>query len=294
MLLLGRRKSTSRRPPKPLPKDTLMSAGSQRPPISSARNPRILRVRKLHRRSHRTREGAFIIEGPSAVREALQEGAAVQEVIVSPDADGQLVALAMERGIDVVHVTAEVMEAASATSTPQGVVAVAALPSTTWHDLPADLSLALILADVRDPGNAGTLVRTAEAAGAGAVAFLGGSVDPFGPKTVRSAAGAIARMPVLRDQTPDLFGELRAREFKVIGASPSSTRSVYDVDLTGRVAIVVGNEAAGLDPDVTTALDHEVSIPMPGPTESLNAAVAGSILLFEAVRQRERDAAGAS
>ena len=149
------------------------------------------------------------------------------------------------------------------------------------------VGLALVLADVRDPGNAGTLVRSALAAGAGAVVFAKGSVDPLHPKVVRSAAGSLFQIPIVRGpQLQDVAEVLSGLGVALVGAAADASTDMYEADLARPVAIVLGNEAWGLPPEATDRTDLTVRIPMPGPAESLNVSVAGSILLFEALRQR--------
>lgn len=182
------------------------------------------------------------------------------------------------------------LRALAHTTTPQGVVAVASTPSFRVADLGSDADLVLVLAQVRDPGNAGTLVRSAAAAGADCVVFSEGSVDPFGPKTVRASAGAVLRVPV--DRSQPLAGSLailKKKGFDILAAEGRSETSVYDVDLTGPTAIILGNEAWGLEPDL--AFDIAASVPMEEAIESLNVATAGSLFLFEAVRQRRLSSA---
>jgi TrmH family RNA methyltransferase len=147
--------------------------------------------------------------------------------------------------------------------------------------------LALVLVGVSDPGNAGTLLRSAEAAGGGAVLFCDGSVDPYGPKTVRSSAGSLFRLAVTRETTS--AAALAALAAAGVPALATVARGAPDydaADLAGPVAFVLGNEAHGLAPDVAGATAGAVTIPMAGPTESLNVGMAGTILCFEALRQR--------
>ncbi len=166
-------------------------------------------------------------------------------------------------------------------------MAVVEIRALVLSDLPADADLVVVLADVRDPGNAGTILRSALAAGADAAVFGSGSVDPYHPKTVRSGAGALFRLPVVRGmETPAAIEALKALGFSVIGADASGDTSYTEVDMTGRVAIVLGNEAWGLPAETAALIDRSVAIPMPGPSESLNVGIAGALLLFEAVRQR--------
>lgn len=182
-------------------------------------------------------------------------------------------------------VTRQVISALTDTSTPQGVVAVAEARAIDAGAIEGDL--VVVLADVRDPGNAGTLLRSAVAAGSSGVVFAKGSVDPFNPKTVRATAGLLFRVPVVHDVAlEDALSLLKARGFLVVGADAGSGVSPDEVDLTRAAALVLGNESWGIGAGARALLDEIVGIPMPGPAESLNVGIAGSILLFEAVRQR--------
>ena len=155
----------------------------------------------------------------------------------------------------------------------------------------------VVSVDVQDPGNLGTVVRSAEAAGATAVVVGRGEqgVDPWSPKVVRGSAGAVLGVPVLvADDPAAAVGTLRARGFRAVGADGTASTTYTDTDLTGSIALVIGSEAHGLPPAVVAALDVVVSIPMAGATESLNAGVAASILMFEAARQARAADAGRS
>jgi TrmH family RNA methyltransferase len=188
----------------------------------------------------------------------------------------------------VTHVPDHVLRAVADTNTPQGLVAVAAIPKARLRDIPTEADLVLVLAEVRDPGNAGTLVRSAAAAGAGAVVFTEASVDPYAPKTARASAGALFALPVIRNvPLADVVQTLADRGLHVYLAEAWEGSAVFDVDLTEPVAFIVGNEARGI-PETGPARASALSIPMPGGTESLNVAIAGSILLYETVRQRSR------
>lgn len=245
-----------------------------------------MHARKLRRRAVRDEQAEFLIEGPVAVREAVETELPLREVFAAPEAPEDVVTGALGAGISVHRVSDHVIEALSDAVTPQGVVAVAPMPLSAVDDVVAD-DLVLVLDEVRDPGNAGTLVRSAVAAGAGGILFGQGSVDPFGPKTVRSSSGTILRTKIVRNVAlGDALGRLRDAGFTVVGSDAGADADADEVDLGGRVALVVGNEARGLTEPVRDALDLTVKIPLPGPVESLNAAVAGSVLLFECVRQR--------
>jgi RNA methyltransferase, TrmH family len=271
--------------------------------LIGARHPTMQRLRRLsRRRSARTDEGAFVVDGPTLLADALDAGVPVEAVVVEADArddagpgDGaEAVAATVDRaaaaGAAVHRTHAGTLARVTDTVTPHGVAAIARFPDRPLPEVVAAAgALCLVLVAVSDPGNAGTLLRSAEAAGAGGVVFCDGSVDPFGPKCVRSSAGSVFRVAVSRD------GDSAAA---IAACSAAGTRTVatlargappYDeADLAGPVALVLGSEAHGLPAAVSDAVDAAVTIPMAGQTESLNVAMAGTVLCFEALRQRRR------
>lgn len=223
------------------------------------------------------------------VAEAIEVGAPVREIFAIPDAPavGRVIGLAEAAGIPVHDVTDAVLDSICDTTTPQGVAAVVGWTPRSLDDLLTGTPLVLVLAAVRDPGNSGTLFRSALAAGATGVVVARGAVDPLHPKTVRASAGAIFRVPVLRDREfADIVAELRAAGLTIVGAEARSETTPEELDLTIPIALVLGNESWGLPAEVRATVDATVGIPMPGPAESLNVATAGSILLFEIVRRR--------
>jgi TrmH family RNA methyltransferase len=254
-----------------------------------ARHHTMQRLRRLsRRRSARTDEGAFVIDGPTLLAEALDAGVAVDEVVAEPGCPPAVLDRAAAAGA-VVHRTREGMLARVVdTMTPRAMAAVARFGDVAAAEAArAAGPLALVLVGVADPGNAGTLLRSAEAAGAGAVLFCAGSVDPYGPKCVRSSAGSVFRLVVARDlaaaEALAAVGEAGATIVATValGAQP------YDaVDLARPVALVLGSEAHGLPAGLAAAVDTAVTIPMQGRTESLNVGMAGTILCFESLRQR--------
>ena len=238
------------------------------------------------RRNERTRAGAFLVEGPIAVSEALAHGD-VQDLFV--DADASIASTWLAQGA--VPVSGRVIDALTDTNTPQGIVAVVSMRTIPIADVSGDL--VVVLANVRDPGNAGTLIRSAVAAEASAVVFCSGSVDPFNPKTVRSTAGLLFHVDVAAEVGLEaVVNALRNKGFLILGADAASSKAPDEVDLSERVALVLGNESWGIEESTASLLDDIVGIPMPGPAESLNVGIAGSVLLFEAVRQRRAAGAG--
>ena len=219
------------------------------------------------------------------IAEALRSSHDVTDLFVTPDAPADLAAEARGQGALVHEVGPGVLRSLTDTVTSQGAVAVVSVDTVPITSLGSP-DLVLVLAEVRDPGNAGTLARSALAAGASAAVFVTGTVDPFGPKTIRSSAGAIFRLPIVTSVALDEALEgLRACGLRLVGTRAHADMSLYEADLRAAVAIVVGNEAWGL-PGAGELVDDVVSIPMRGPVDSINAGIAGSVMLFEAARQR--------
>jgi len=222
------------------------------------------------------------------VAEALASGAPLREIFVVESGAGVEATAAGGRaaGVPVIEVTEPVLRSLADTTTPQGVVAVVEIRTSELAEI-ARGSLVIVLAGVRDPGNAGTLLRSALAAGADGVVFAAGAVDPYHPKTVRSSAGAVFRIPIGREgDLSTVAGVLRDAGLVVVGADAAAPEQFDRMDFTRRVALVLGNESWGLGGGARELLDEVVGIPMPGPAESLNVGIAGSVLLFECVRQR--------
>lgn len=231
-----------------------------------------------------------MIEGPKAIGDALAAGAPLEALYVDATADPSLVARAEEAGVPVRRLEGGVLERVADTVTPQGVVAVAPWVDVAVGDL-VEPTLVVVAVDVQDPGNAGTLLRTAEAAGASAVVFVGGSVDVFHPKVVRASAGSLFHVQVVSGGgSVEVLEQLAARGMRRLGTVASRGTSLDDVDLTVPVALVLGNEGRGIPDEVAAVLDEQVTIPMAGRSESLNVGMAGAVLCFEAARQRRRGA----
>ena len=249
------------------------------------------RLRRLSgRRAARLEEGAFVIEGPTLVREALGARLPISDVFATPEVDPSLLDLASASGATTRIVTADVLARAVDAVTPQGVAAISQRIEVSVDDavLAAGQGpIALVLVDVADPGNAGTLLRAAEAAGAAAVLFCGGSVDPCNPKCVRASAGALFHLPVaIGGEAEAVLERLRDAGVRTAATVVRDGTPYDEADLTGPLAVVLGSEAHGLPPGVVVAVDLPVTIPMEGRSESLNVAMAGSVLCFESLRQR--------
>ncbi|MDQ2677113.1 MAG: RNA methyltransferase [Actinomycetota bacterium] len=235
----------------------------------------------------------YLVDGPTLLAEAIDAGVEIETVYVEPGAlDHDAVWAARHAGLRVRDVTAGALAKVLELDAPQHMVAVAAQRRSRVDDLIAASSAAqrplLVLAGLSDPGNVGTLVRVAEAAGCAGVLFGPDTADLYNPKTVRATAGAVFRVPVAGvDDLAGLLATLRAAGTPTVATTGGAEVPAPEaVDLTGAVAVVIGNEAHGLPAEVVDACDLAVRIPMEGRVESLNAAVAGAAVLFDAARQR--------
>jgi TrmH family RNA methyltransferase len=252
----------------------------------------VQRLRRLvRRRSLRQSERVFVLEGAKVVAAALEAGVPLEGLYLAPEggedpATAALVDRARDAGVRRHHLAPGVMERVADTVTPQPVLALAPFLDVDLDRL-AGASLVVVCADVRDPGNAGTVLRSAAAAGAEGVVVCRGSVDLYNPKVVRASAGALCNLTVVVGDDPlavvDRLGQFGlARLGAVVGGGTDYT----EVDMVAPVAVVLGNEATGLPPELAGAVDTRVSIPMAGRTESLNVGVTAAVLCFEAARQR--------
>lgn len=238
-------------------------------------------------------EGVFVVEGPTMLREALAAGVAVEGTYVEQGAPAPLVEAAEEAaatGVPVHLLAPGTVAGVASLTSPPPLLSVVQAPRHRPDDVlvrgPDGRGLVLVLAGVADPGNAGTLVRTGEAAGASGVVALEGTVDLTNPKAVRAAAGSLFRVPVWVDAPIEAVGRLVAEGWDVVGtAADGSAR--HDVHPWGEaVALVLGSEAHGVPDEVAALVPTWVRIPMAGGVESLNVAVAGAVVAFEATRDR--------
>jgi TrmH family RNA methyltransferase len=233
----------------------------------------------------------FVAEGVTLLREALASGHIPEAVFYSPGADTELVEEAHAAGAAVHLLEHGVMERIADAVTPQPVCAVIRDVAVPIERLARE-GVVVVAVDVRDPGNAGTLLRSAAAAGAAGVVLCAGSVELGNPKTVRSTAGALFKVPVVTGIDPeDALRALGATGRRRLAAVAADGLDYATVDLTGPVAFVLGNEAHGL-PEELQEIDGRLTIPLPGPVESLNVGVAAAVLCFEAARQTRMASAG--
>ena len=260
----------------------------------SLNNPRVQQLRRLFgRRSARSDDGVLVLEGPKTLGEALAAGAAVHVVYLDELAGWfPEVGEAEQRGVPVVRLAAGVLAKVADTVTPQAVCAVVGWPERSLEDV-SDATVAggfvIVGVELRDPGNVGTILRSAEAAGAAGVVLCGDSVDVTNPKVVRSSAGALFHLPVVTGvSVDDVFawaGSLGVRTWAT-AVRPGESIPFDDANLGGPTAILFGNEAQGLPGTVMDRVDSLLTIPMAGRTESLNVSMSATVVAFEAARQR--------
>lgn len=242
-----------------------------------------------------------MVEGPTLVAEALQHGAVVEGVYLEIGAEqaaemAELALVAAQKSVPVYRVAEGVLDGITDTVTPRPVLAVVALPDSSADTVIDRARRAgtpvLVLVDVRDPGNVGTIIRAADASGAAGVLCCVGTADPFSPKVVRSAAGSVLHLPVVVGlETDEVFAAIMAAGIPVVATVVEGGTAYDTASLSGAHALVLGNEAAGLDRGVLERVDQAVTIPMHGQAESLNVAMASAVLCFEAARQRRSIAA---
>jgi RNA methyltransferase, TrmH family len=252
--------------------------------ITSTRNPRVRELAELTSPRSRREQGRHLVEGPNAVGEALTAGV-VEELLLLADGAPALPPVPAE--VRVTSVAAHVLERLADTTTPQGVLAVCRTPQATLDDVVGH-GVLVVLHAVADPGNAGTILRTADAAGAAGVVLTEGSVDPYGPKALRAAAGSTYHLPVVTGVAfPALLDSCRSHGQRVLALDGVATTSVFVLEADDApVALVLGNEAHGLPAEVAAGVDGTVAVPLYGHAESLNVAAAAAIAIYAAARGR--------
>lgn len=256
--------------------------------IESISNPRVKEWAALAARKTRDRAGRFLVEGVHLVAEALESGAQVETIVYAkdrglPDELGRLAPASVE----LVATSEKVLMKCTDTLTPQGVFAVVRKPAHAAADiLHRHRSLVIAVDGVQDPGNLGTIIRSADAAGASGILLGRGTVDLYNPKTVRSTMGSLFHLPIAECELGETLRRARAAGVQVAVSTLDDAVSCYEADFTRDTWIVVGNEARGVSADALREADVRVRIPMPGRAESLNVAMAATVLLFEAQRQR--------
>ena len=258
--------------------------------VTSESNTSLKLVRALHKRANREKEQLFLMEGIHCMQEACSRNLELATVVASStymqnNGMDELLALELEA---VTVVEDKLFSELMTTTSSCGVLALAKIPREDRAAVPRWTPQLILVADaIQDPGNLGTLFRSALAAEMGGVILMRGCVDPYNPKVVRAAAGALFDLPIVSDLVPEeLISLLRSNAYRLVVATAGESVHYFDCKLSEKVAIVLGNEGQGINPELYAAADERISIPMNPKSESLNVAISGGIILFETYRQR--------
>ncbi len=261
-------------------------------PITSVTNPRVKQLVKLRNRKERDTSGVFLIEGFRELSRAVDADVAIREVYSCPDLflghnERQLVEQALAGGAESIELGVEAFRKVSYRDRPEGLIGLADQFSTTLDGIsPSPNPLILVVESIEKPGNLGTMLRTADAAGADAVIVCEPTTDPFNPNVVRASLGCLFLVPLAIASTPETLDWLARNGIQAFAATPGARLPHWQADFRQPAAIAVGSEQYGLTENWLDRAGERIVIPMGGAVDSLNAAMAAGILLFEAVRQR--------
>lgn len=260
--------------------------------IESLQNPRIKGLVRLRNRRERDRSATFLIEGFRELTRAVRHGVKITSLYYCPDLflgsnEEPLIVETVATGAEPFEVSADAFRKASYRDRPEGLIAVAEQFDTDLGALtPSEDPLLLVVEAIEKPGNLGTMLRTADAAGADAVVVTDPTTDPFNPNVVRASLGCLFTMPLAVTSTGDALTWLTNAGIRSVATTPETPEVLWNTDLTGPVAVIVGSEQYGLSRDWLEGASVRARIPMTGSADSLNAAMAAGVALFEAVRQR--------
>jgi TrmH family RNA methyltransferase len=261
--------------------------------IESPANPLIKRMRALEQRKAREREGAFIVEGIQPVWHAVENGAAIETLVVAPELltsapAREMIAQQRAAGTRIVEISASVFARVATREHPSGLAAIVRARPQSLDDLAVTpTALFVALHEVGNPGNLGTIIRTVDAVGGTGVILIGDGTDPYHPSAVRASVGTLFRLPIVQvDTVADMLAWCAAQQVAVVTTSGRAPHDYWDVTYPAPCLLLFGNEGRGLPPDVVAAGDLAVRIPMHGGADSLNLSVAAGVLLYELLRQR--------
>ncbi|SUY46989.1 rRNA methylase [Clostridium putrefaciens] len=253
--------------------------------IESKNNPLIKEVKKLHEKKYRLLMGKFIVEGLRFVGEALTQGDLVDSLFISRsyvDKYNHLLDNNLINGKNIFIVEDNIFKSLCYTESPQGIISVC---NITKEKINITDGFYILVDKVQDPGNLGTIIRSAHASGAKAVILTKGTVDLYNSKVLRSTMGSIFYIPIIEDDKFEYINSLKDKGFKFLVSSLDTDKNFYDIDLTKNLVICVGNEGNGISEEIYKLSDIKAKIPMPGGAESLNVSIAASIMMFEVIRQ---------
>ena len=255
--------------------------------VQSKQNARVKELRAALLRPAKNLGEVVALEGINLLTEAVRSGVSLQTVFVAQGHETLLNGLKLANSVEVLSLPEEVLASAVSTESPQPIAALARPSTWAWNDLlKHQPPLIVVLAGIQDPGNLGTIMRSAEAFGATGIISLPGTVSQWNPKAVRASAGSVFRMPLLTVSASECFAELSEAGVRSLAAMAHNAEPLDAHALSASTALFIGSEGSGLADEIASLCDARITIPCPGPVESLNAAVAASVLLYEAARQR--------
>jgi len=260
--------------------------------ISSNQNTLIKDIKALKVRKYREERKEFFIEGARFLEEALKEKLQISRIFLSSSfienkCNNDFLSILSSEMYDAFVLTDKLFEEISDTENPQGVLAVLKMKNYSFNEILSNNNMIIILESIQDPGNMGTIIRTADAAGFSGIVISKGCVDIYNPKVLRSTMGSIFHLPMyLSENLMETIDEMKQKGIKLFASHLSSTSSFFETNLTGDIAIIIGNEANGISSEIASKADSLIKIPMSGKAESLNVSVAAGLLMYEAVRQR--------
>jgi TrmH family RNA methyltransferase len=259
--------------------------------VQSRQNARVKDLRAALRSGSQTDSGLIALEGQHLVEEALRSGLHIPILFIRSGSLSLADILPLQPHTEILELPPDIFLSAVTTESPQPIAALAEAPAFTLEDVLAKPHpLIIVSAGLQDPGNLGTIIRSAEAFGATGLIALPGTVGIWNPKALRASSGSAFRLPVVYATTQKLFPAFRTKRIRTVATSVDHATPAQQFDLTQSIALFIGNEGSGLPPDLTNQCEDRITIPTPGPVESLNAAIATSILLYETVRQRTESA----
>ncbi len=264
--------------------------------VQSKQNGRLKELRRALAQSGREGNRLAGIEGPNLLVEAVRAHLRIECVFAALGSEPLLDGIGLAPDTEVLLMPKELLASSLATETPQPIAALVEQPDWTWRDIlecgvngqSQAAPLVIVLAGLQDPGNLGTILRSAEAFGASGVISLPGTVSAWNPKAVRASAGSVFRVPLHSATADECFSTLREAGVKVLTTTVREAAALDELNFFGPVALLIGNEGGGVPAELAARADGAVTIPCPGPVESLNASVAAGVLLYEASRQRGR------
>ncbi|RKD24651.1 hypothetical protein BEP19_05140 [Ammoniphilus oxalaticus] len=257
--------------------------------IESVQNARVKEWAKLGKRKGREQAGSFIVEGEHVVEEAIKQEAPIEALLMTEafPATEIISQFAQTNPSICFQVSDTIMRRLSETETPQGIMAITKIQKDELESFIHKKYL-LLLDAIQDPGNLGTIIRAADAAGVDGIILGNGTVDPHNSKVVRSTMGSIFHIPIIQANLAEIIGQLQQHEYTFIAASLEGAVAYDEQDYTGSIGIVIGNEANGVSEEILRACSSRIKIPLYGRAESLNAAIAAGIIMYEATRQRKQ------